>query len=403
MDPTSQTHRHHSRLKREMYANRLNPFNSPPSSTGSHGTVSTTTTVDVTNENNNLSAFSFSPDAEGTRKFSDDLRNRHHRPAAARSGRFGTTKPSTIINTSALGRTFPEWVNLSSTNLSSTLPTQEVDGPRVNKEEKENIPPAHHDADGFDAKQRKRTRAEMQPRVENASDHSSIFSPQQQRPIKPSRRSRFSLAQVDGNAGPDAPPEPAGRSASDKLVSRIRAAQASNERKASQAGPKQPSPSARGAAPADPMSSPFANKSGLGATGRSFLLPSLPQNIFDWTSGTLKFSTMRNGVPVFVKHGTARSRFQQRAPEEHDTIDALDIPEEDREIFISMDKLREEVKELQDHDEMVQQEAEKLQLEINYLQAELKKFKTRRGSDSAIGSDSEESMNRALDAQRNRK
>lgn len=142
------------------------------------------------------------------------------------------------------------------------------------------------------------------------------------------------------------------------------------------------------------------NKSGMSATGRSFLLPSLHNNIFDWTSGTLKFSTMRNGVPVFVKHGKARSRFQQ-VVNEHDTVDAIDIPEEDQEIFVSMDKLREEVKDLQDHDEMVQQEAEKLQSEVNQLQSELKRLRVRKRSDSAIGSDSDQSINKALDAQKN--
>lgn len=88
---------------------------------------------------------------------------------------------------------------------------------------------------------------------------------------------------------------------------------------------------------------------------------------------------------------------------EHDTLDAIDIPEEDQEIFISMDKLREEVKELQEHDEMVQQEAEKLQLEVNQLQTELKKLGMRKRSDSAIGSDSDQSFNKALDAQKNSK
>jgi hypothetical protein len=112
---------------------------------------------------------------------------------------------------------------------------------------------------------------------------------------------------------------------------------------------------------------------------------------------------MRNGVPVFVKHGRARSIFHEPA-NEHDTVDAVELPEEEQEIFISLDKLREEVRVLQEHDNMVQEEAEKLQQEVDDLQMEIKTLKgRRRGSDSAIGSDSDQSMNKALDAQKNSK
>jgi hypothetical protein len=397
MDHNSNTHRHQSRLKREMYASRLNPFNSPPSSTGSHGTVSTTT-VELTN---NLSTFSFSPDGEGTRKFSEELKGPPRRPGAGRSGRFGT-RPSTIVNTSALARTFPEW-----SSLASTLPTQEVNPAGVaNDDSKENIPPPYEDSapinDILDLK-RKRTRAEMQPRVETASDCSTVLTQSTMASPKASRRSRFAVAQAKAASGVSK--EPARRSVSDLLVSKMRAVQVSSGKQS------KPDPATSSEKPADynhlypnaavskHASSPFMNKSGLSPSGRSFLLPSLNSHIVDWTSGTLKFSTMKNGVPVFVKHGKACSQFQQDS-NEHDTVEAIDIPEEDQEIFVSMDKLREEVKELQEHDEMVQHEAEKLQLEVSQLQSELRKFRVRKGSDSAIGSDSDQSINRALDAQK---
>lgn len=403
MDHNSKIHRHQSRLKREMYAARLNPFNSPPSSTGSHGTVSTTT-VELTND---LSNFSFSPDGEGTRKLSEEFKAPSRRPGAARSGRF-SARPSTVVNTSALARTFPEW-----SSLASTLPTQEVNpAPVAEDDSKENIPPPYEDTvpidDVLDLK-RQRTRAEMQPRVDTASDCSTVLSQSTMASPKAARRSRFAAAQIKTASG--STKEPARRSVSDLLVSKMRAAQVSGGKHST----AKPQPSSRQAPPAseNPVeydhlypqaavskdaSSPFMNKGGL-SPGRSFLLPTMQSHIVDWTSGTLRFSTMKNGVPVFVKHGKACSRFQQ-FENEHDTVEAIDIPEEDQEIFVSMDKLREEVKELQEHDEMVQHEAEKLQLEVSQLQAELRKFRVRKGSDSAIGSESDQSINRALDAQK---
>ncbi|KAL1879952.1 hypothetical protein VTK73DRAFT_6532 [Phialemonium thermophilum] len=389
MDPENKIHRHQSRIKREMYASRLNPFHSPPSSTGSHGTVSTTTTVDLTHD---LSNFSLTPDGEGTRRLSEDLRSHSRRPVG-RSGRFGP-RPSTVVNTSALARTFPEW-----SSLASTLPTQEVEPAAVfDMECKENIPPPseHTEFDQYLDLKRKRNVAEMQPRADTASDCSTVLS---HGPGKASRRSRFALRTTKD--APVASGNPAQPSTSDLLVSKIRAAQASGDDRRSHSHPATPAQSAR----ANPDSarqslSPPMNKTDFSPTGRSFLLPPLHRHILDWTSGTLKFSTLRDGVPVFVKHGKAHSRFHQPT-NEHAVVDAISIPEEDEEIFVSMDKLREEVKELQAHDEIVQQEAEHLQREVHQLQAELKRLKQRKVSDSAIGSDSEHSINRALDAQKN--
>ncbi|KAK5630531.1 hypothetical protein RRF57_006246 [Xylaria bambusicola] len=74
MDSSKRTQVHKSRILREMRNHAEHPF-SPPSSTGSHGTV--TLTSDISN---------FLPQGESTRQ------------------------PMTpIINTSALHRKFPEW------------------------------------------------------------------------------------------------------------------------------------------------------------------------------------------------------------------------------------------------------------------------------------------------------
>lgn len=412
--PADYVKRHQSRIKREMYANRLNPFNSPPSSTGTHGTVSDTT-GELTQD---LSNFSFNPDDEGTRKFSEVINNSLPRRPAGTTGRFGT-RPSTStnlnnlpnINTSALARSFPEWGTGTVTNTTGDINTQQPDlhtrpaakpavkfAPKpapitIDDDTKENIPPPSEDTVPLKyLVSRRKTRAEMQPRVETPSESSTVLSHTPTHPLPPSRRSRFAKAAKQTST--DAPVQNNRPSIQD-LASRTRPSQPSNEKESerplasTEAHQQQKSPS----------SSPF-DRSGL--TGPSFLIPSF-HHIGDLTSGTLKFSTLKNGVPVFVKHGKARTQFEQPA-NQHDTVDAVDIPEEDQEIFVSMDKIREEVRELQEHDQMVQREAEKLQSEVNRLQTELKRFRQRKISDSAFGSGSESelSINRALDAQQNR-
>jgi hypothetical protein len=387
--PTDYVKRHQSRIKREMYANRLNPFNSPPSSTGSHGTVSDTT-GDLTQD---LSNFSFRPEDEGTRKLAEVVNSSLPRRPAGTTGRFGT-RPSTStnlnnfpnINTSALARSFPEWGTGTVTTTTGDTNTQQPQlqtrpaakpavkfAPKpasvtADDDTKENIPPPSEDTVPLKyLVSRRKTRAEMQPRVETPSESSTVLSRTPTQPLQPSRRSRF-------------------------------AKQASQVPKAKESEMPLPSMEIHHQQQS-PSSSPI-NRSGL--TGPSFLLPSF-HHLSDLTSGTLKFSTLKNGVPVFVKHGKTRMQFEQPA-NQHDTVEAVDIPEEDLEIFVSMDKIREEVRELQDHDQMVQREAEKLQSEVNRLQSELKRFKQRKVSDSAFGSgsESEHSLNRALDAQRNR-
>ena len=383
--------RHISRLKQEMYELRLknNPFSSPPSSTGSHDTVSTTEEL-----TRNLSDFSFDPDAEGTRRFSSqDPKLPTSRRPTSRSGRFGDRQNTTQLNTSAIARQFPEWSGLATTTdfggQFKTIPSIQ--------EGKENVPPAAEQTeenflDVLDSK-RQRVRAEMQARVENESDCSTVLS----RTPNNRRRSRFSSNQLDLTA--TSTEGPLKRSLQD-VVSKIRTEKQASKNQSSphEASPAQLHPDEalqrtpytfRGA-------SVSADKSGVSPTGRSFFLPAF-RHLPDWTSGVLKFSAMKDGVPVFVKTGNENVRMT-RAPIEHGALNSAGISEEDEQIFVSMDKLQEEVRELHDHDAMLQREAEKLQREVNQLQSELKRFQSlRKRSDSAIGSESDGSFNRRAD------
>jgi len=379
---------HIPRLQKDMYEHRMqhNPFSSPPSSTGSNDTVSTSTEE----LSRNISNFSFSPDGEGTRRFSEEF----HQPPkrATRSGRFGN-RPDTVLNTSAIARAFPEWSGLItkdtvtvSQNIDIALPFNAVPPMPAGKE---NVPLVEHAAENtfehaLDAK-RKRARADMQARVDDESDASTILSNYGDRPTG-ARRARFSSAPADLAASS---PPPAKQSLQE-MVTKIRLEKQSIQAHtyARNVTPKH-SPQPRNALLHPPALA--ADKSGISPTGRSFFLPAF-RHLPDWTAGTLKFSSMKNGVPIFTRSGV---RLRQSG-DDHGAVNAVDIPEEDEEIFVSMDKLQEEVRELHDHDAMLQREAEKLQREVNMLQSELKMYKGRKQRpDSALGSESDGSFRRS--------
>ncbi|KAK4164233.1 hypothetical protein QBC43DRAFT_237806 [Cladorrhinum sp. PSN259] len=384
---TSSKPRRISRLKKEMLEHRMqhNPFSSPPSSTGSHDTVSTTEEL-----TRNLSNFSMDPDGEGTRRIGQDLPSLSSKRQTTRSGRFGQRQSShhntnTVLNTSAIARSFPEWSGLLNNNNKDATVSQTFDltgilrGPGATAGGKENLPPAAdltEEQTTFDnplESKRKRVRADMQPRVENESECSTVLSLS----LSPgramaNRRSRF--ANLDGVVSPESP-----KNSLKDMVSKIRTEQQQNRN--------------QNLTQTNYESQSMLDKTGISPTGRSFFLPAF-RHLPDWTSGILKFSAMKNGVPVFVKHDKSGSRFDQSAPS-HGVIHSVGISEEDEEIFVSMDKLQEEVRELHDHDAMLQREAEKLQREVNQLQSELKRFKNRHPSDSAIGSDTDASFRRS--------
>ena len=383
--------KHISRLRKEMLQHRMhqNPFSSPPSSTGSHDTVSTTTEE----LSQNLSDFSFSPDGEGTRRFGEEFSAASKRHTS-RSGRFGSKNMDAVLNTSAIARTFPEWTGLLTKDNATFTQTGDMTAPRPvsgSPGGKENIPPAQERADentfeDMAEMKRKRFRADLQARVENESDASTILSLSPARPVSASRRSRFAPIEPEVMVSPES-----GKRSLHDMVSKIRTEKQTTKRDITPKRSPPPRPSYD--TPAHALTLALDN-SMITPTSRSFFLPSF-RHLPDWTSGTLKFSTMKNGVPVFVKSDKSGVRLDKYG-RDHDEIHAVGITKEDEEMFVSMDKLQEEVRELHDHDAMLQREAEKLQREVNQLQGELKRLKTRKLSDSAIGSESDASFRRSV-------
>lgn len=128
----SKNSRYQSRILREMHQNTENPFNSPPSSTGSHGTVTMTSNISI------------GPEGESTRRYDDESLQLPGQPPKHEA------KPSQPmaynINTSILGRTFPEWKGFS-TNEPEHEPTEDIYNTTsdniaaYNLSAKENIPP----------------------------------------------------------------------------------------------------------------------------------------------------------------------------------------------------------------------------------------------------------------------
>lgn len=108
---------------------------------------------------------------------------------------------------------------------------------------------------------------------------------------------------------------------------------------------------------------------------RSFLVPDLTI-MNDFVSGTLRLSTMRNGVPIFVKNGKVHDRdVSARAPAKHHAVESVAVPQDEEEIFVSLDKLREEIGTLQEHDARVSEQAENLQSETKQLALEIHDLK----------------------------
>lgn len=107
---------------------------------------------------------------------------------------------------------------------------------------------------------------------------------------------------------------------------------------------------------------------------------------------------MKNGMPVFVKHGKVHDRDSKSSPDHHIEVEAVSVPEDEERIFVSLDKIRDEIQELKEHDDLVSRQAEQLQGEVVELQIQIAKYRSRK--DSAMGSDSESSMVDHLNAQK---
>ncbi|KAF0642728.1 hypothetical protein NXS19_000362 [Fusarium pseudograminearum] len=354
--------RYRSRILREMKANRDNPFNSPPSSTGSHGTVSPT-----------LSSVFSDPDGESTRRLNEDI---------ARV----TAPRNPPINWEAAHRKWPEFFGAPKTREVPVY-DDDTDTRPMSAESKENKPPAIKfqidDITQNTWQGSARTRSEMQPRVDNESDLSSILSK------SPARHSYHSWNKNKHNPSPlskvhnrvssesMAGEQQRQESLSDALDRLRRGARSPDleDQDQQKSSPNMSSAkSSLTAVPPSPVSiaSPAHNES----NGRSFFMPDI-SHLEEFVDGTLRFSgSMKNGVPIFVKNGRVHDRLAKPSLTTHAEVDEVEVPEDEEKIFVSMDMIRDEIISLQEHYDKVHEYAENLQQQVERLEAQLKSRKS---------------------------
>lgn len=133
-------------------------------------------------------------------------------------------------------------------------------------------------------------------------------------------------------------------------------------------------------------------------------LYAVPGNLLaDFVSGILKFSELdKAGNPVFVKDTDTNTSSQQQSSNGHKDVNAVHVSQEENRIFVSMDQLRKEIAELQEHDEAMQREADKAHQEKSSLELQLQEVRgtcRKASSDSAIGSDSDDDIRKRTQAE----
>ena len=301
------------------------------------------------------------------------------------------------INSAALDQDFIDFKDWKPASREQTTDIYNVTGEMERRETKENHPPSSSTAASptdqklHDQNQKQfnigavsqKARSQMQARVDNESDGDSTQMSGSSR-LNGQRPRRANVT---------------------SLIQSLKAAQAAKEAKstpqkettprstsAQHATPRQIHPSIeriqlgsnRQSRGNNMHMSPDANQ-----TARSFFLPNLA-HIDDFISGALKIQSVDNGMPVFVKHGKVHDRELKSSPKHHADIEMIGLPEDEQQIFVSLDKIRDEIQALQAHDDQVSRQAELFQEEVYELQLQLSKIRGRK--DSAMGSDSDNSL-----------
>lgn len=349
-----------------MNANRDNPFNSPPSSTGSHGTVSPTLTSVISDM-----------DGESTRKLNADIAR--------------VTGKKFQVNWEAAHRKWPEFYDLPSKRAAP---------------KDRSAPSAYASRFDDDSTQdpwlgSARSRAEMQASVQNESDTSTILSGKDQLRSPSLRLPQLPKHNSIDRAHSRSPLQTQSRH-HNHASRRTSAGEMLNKLRAASASPNVTRPASTQALHRDSFDNPIHSSPTLKSstnkdindthprnnetTARSFCLPDISY-LGDFVSGTLKFNgRMKNGVPILVKHGRVVDLATKQPLSNHAEVDGLEIPEDEERIFVSMDMIRDEIIALQDHHDGVEQHAEQLQAEVDQLQSLVKRLQMRRSVDSGFGS-----------------
>ncbi|OBT83036.1 hypothetical protein VE02_09218 [Pseudogymnoascus sp. 03VT05] len=396
------------------------------SSTGSHhGTVSDDSTIDFDPENEAIMS---------TRQMDLNISQRlpELRDTAKKYGCWNGNRQQTndfVINTSAIGRAFPDFSHGGSSDESSfhvevgrgartkqSVPSRvpqteysdNIDSPVVSigdfkilstppskgqskhrqdslrssvgngrqskgTPQKENIPPPSatklpnyvSGATRSSSGEQRRTLAEIHARVADDSDGSFISDERPATVTFQPKQSRFSAAQPKGS------PLSAIHNIPQQQIKNALADALSGHRDEFQQTPR-------------PQNNATQNSNTANQTNQSFLLPNMP-DLSELVSGSFK-----DGTPVFSRSGKVQSRFTSssgRTPPGpgHVKLDNVPVPDEEKAIFISLQLLQDKVAMLEIEKADAQRVAQNLQDDNYQLQSENEQLQKNRRSDSALG------------------
>uniref|UniRef100_A0A8H7NNC0 PPC89 centrosome localisation domain-containing protein n=1 Tax=Bionectria ochroleuca TaxID=29856 RepID=A0A8H7NNC0_BIOOC len=310
------------------------------------------------------------PDGESTRRLNEDIAR--------------VTAPRKLpVNWEAAHRKWPEFYSMPK---SRDLPIldDDTDTRPLSPELKENKPPVRSARFTVDDTTQDiwngsaRTRSEMQPRADTESDLSSLISKSPARVLsvpngtknarQPSPLSKTYTRSISESHHQQR------RTSLTEALEQLRANSASprnREQRKTSSSPQMSSAKSSLTAVA-PSPAAFDSPGQDMSHVRSFFMPDV-SHLGDFVTGTLRFSgSMKNGVPIFVKHGNVHDRQEKPHMTNHADVDGLEVPEDEEKIFVSMDMIREEIISLQDHYEKVQEYASNLQSQVEVLEAQLK-------------------------------
>ncbi|KFY02021.1 hypothetical protein V490_00675 [Pseudogymnoascus sp. VKM F-3557] len=420
--------RHRSRLIREMARDLNRHDHSCASSTGSHhGTVSDDSTMDFDPENEAIMS---------TRQMVLNISQRlpELRDTAKKYGRWNGGRQQTndfVINTSAIGRAFPDFSQGGSSDESS-FHVEVGRGARTKQRAPSRIPQTEY-SDNIDSPvvsigdfkilstppskgQSKHRQDSLRGSIGRQSKGASTPQKENIPPSVPSAtklpnyvsgatrsssgEQRRTLAEIHARVADDS---------DGSFISDERPATVTFQPKQSRFSAAQPKGSPLAAihnipqqqiknALADalsrhreefqqtprPQNNATQNSNTANQTNQSFLLPNMP-DLSELVSGSFK-----DGTPVFTRSGKVQSRFTSssgRTPPGpgHVKLDNVPVPDEEKAIFISLQLLQDKVAMLEMEKADAQRVAQNLQDDNYQLQSENAQLQKHRRSDSALG------------------
>jgi len=134
--------------------------------------------------------------------------------------------------------------------------------------------------------------------------------------------------------------------------------------------------------PSKPSSNHTVTSNTFNPTNQSFLLPNMPE-ISELVSGIFK-----DGTPVFTRNGQVKSRLASTGGNwkaDHNELDGIAVPQDEKDIFLSLQLLQEKVDVLEMEKADSRRALEELQNRNYHLQAEKEELQRRHRSDSALG------------------